>query len=196
MPHEGFLLTLAQVGVGVAGFASLLTVLRSESGAGWTARELSGVQFMLLHALALVFFALLPFTVAPFITAADDLSARALETVWRVCSGVLCAFLLADLAIWIAVFNRARQRAFGARGQHRFAPDAMNQVASSPTLLVYMFFVPTAVAAGAEAWNAMRGGFAVFELGLVSLLFHACVQLWVFISLYSRQALARNTSGR
>jgi len=57
---ESFFLTIAQIGLGFAGFSGLLIALRRQPVSGWSSRETTGMRFMLEHSFAIVPLALFP----------------------------------------------------------------------------------------------------------------------------------------
>lgn len=63
MTGESALLTIAEVAVAFAGFASVVTVFRRRDDEGWPGQDLIRFQLMITTSLAVVFFALLPFAV-------------------------------------------------------------------------------------------------------------------------------------
>lgn len=64
MDPEQALQTIAEVGVALAGFASLVAVFRRRREEAWGPRALAGLRFMIELSLCAVLFALLPFCLA------------------------------------------------------------------------------------------------------------------------------------
>lgn len=63
---EQALQTIAEVGVALAGFASLVAVFRRRRDEAWSPRALAGLRFMIELSLSATLFSILPFSLAAF----------------------------------------------------------------------------------------------------------------------------------
>lgn len=103
MEPEQALQTIAEVGVALAGFASLVAVLRRRGEEAWAPRALAGLRFMIELSLCAVLFSILPFCLASF-GLADG-------TIWLVaCLGLAVAYAV------LLQLNFARSRGISAGG--------------------------------------------------------------------------------
>ena len=95
------LATLAEVSITLAGFASLLAVLRRAPGVSWNAFEVLSLRELILPSLAVFFLALVP---PPLVSIGADPGA-----VFSVCSGVLAFGLVAGGVNQARVDRRAKR---------------------------------------------------------------------------------------
>lgn len=86
------LLTIAEVAVAFAGFASVVTVFRRREDGRWSGADAQRFQLMIGGSLSVVFFALLPF-------AFDFFGARP-TTIWTASSALLAVYMSATLAFY------------------------------------------------------------------------------------------------
>jgi hypothetical protein len=83
------LLTIAEVGVAFAGFASVVIVFRRREDGNWAPADVVRFQVMISASLSVVLFAMLPFAFIVF--GVED------ATVWASCSAILGAYLAVRL---------------------------------------------------------------------------------------------------
>jgi hypothetical protein len=83
------LLTLAEIGISVAGFAGVVTAFGTRRSGEWTLEDRLRFSFLLVLSLTVVFFSILPFPVAALHVDGP--------VVWRLVSGIL--------AVWIVIIN-------------------------------------------------------------------------------------------
>jgi hypothetical protein len=64
MKAESFLLTLALLGGGIAGFSGLIVALpREAKGSAWKINEVAGIKLLLEYSFGLIFLSLVPFVI-------------------------------------------------------------------------------------------------------------------------------------
>ena len=80
MTGEGFLQTLAEVSITLAGFSALISVFRQRAGSAWRPEGLMAMRGVIELSLLPVLFALLPFPL--FYSGLTE------SAVWRVCSAL------------------------------------------------------------------------------------------------------------
>ncbi len=104
MTGEGFLQTLAEVSITLAGFSALISVFRQRAGSAWRPEGLMAMRGVIELSLIPVLFALLPFPL--FYSGLTE------SAVWRVCSGLFCATYVAYTALsWIRIRGLTRSGA-------------------------------------------------------------------------------------
>ncbi|MDP2705517.1 MAG: hypothetical protein Q8O71_03970 [bacterium] len=155
MKEEGFLLTLAQVGIAFAGFSGLITVFR-KSEKPWTLIEIAAVKLILQHTLGLFCFSLLPVFI--FYWHGSE------KQIWRISSIALAGFF------WVVfVYNWQQLR--------RLTKDG--HVPAHPKMLKRIFFPKTAAAGILQIFNIFFDQFLLYSIGLACLIFSAVIQFWV-----------------
>jgi hypothetical protein len=163
MDISGFLQTVAQVSVAIAGFAALISAFRGQDRQ-WDRREITGRNTILEMSLAAAFFALIPFPIE------SVLVELRLVGVWRICSAGLLIFLI----LWNIFSYRRIASTAGLQSYN----SAINQVFAVILVVVNIFL----------ALNIIFWGTAsVYMFGLIWMLLVSGTQFMLFIYLYSRQ---------
>jgi hypothetical protein len=157
---ESFLLCLAQIGLGFAGFGGLIITLLKEHRS-WSHRDMAGIKSMLEHSLGIVLLALMPFLVWYWL--------HNEQTVWRFSNVLMGAFLGWEFVIKIRRWRRLRK--------HNLHPRY-------PGLLIWINLIPMIVVCVLELWASWNGSLFWYGFGLLLLLFQAFVQFWVFVTKY------------
>jgi hypothetical protein len=126
-PNEA-LQTIAEVGVALAGFASLVAVFRRRPDEVWAPRALAGLRFMIELSLCAVLFAILPFCLV-----ATGLGE---EETWLVsCLALAVAYCV------LLHLNVSRSRAIGAQGiAHRQPIQARTGLALGVVIALLLIF--------------------------------------------------------
>jgi hypothetical protein len=96
------LTTIAQVSATLAGFSGIIVAVRQRGLAAWETHHLYMFRLMLLVSLVTVLFALIPF--APYHLGMPE------KVTWRVCNGLLGAWLIVQLTIQMTVSAEIRHR--------------------------------------------------------------------------------------
>lgn len=165
MKGESFLLTLAQIGLALAGFAGLISVFR-KSGRDWIPQEVAGMKLIFEHTFAEVFFALLPFPLF-YIFESEP---RA----WKLSSLLLACFFAFDFSI-----NAIRLRKLTAKG----APPRRRKA------FLYIFMPVTVLSAILQVLNLfVWGSVSNYIWGLLWLLVAPSVQFFHFILSFEQPA--------
>lgn len=159
MVGEAFLLTLAQLGVGVAGFSGLIVSLprpTAPDSASWTTREASGVKLILEYSFALVFLSLLPLTVA-YLLGSE-------ERAWEVAAWFARVVIVLETIVQIS-------RLVGAKGDKASprSPKLLASILTSGLLMVALSFLITIPVSG---WYAATMVWLLCAIG---------AQFWFFI---------------
>jgi hypothetical protein len=164
MTGEGFLLALASIGLGVAGFSSLILTLRKDPTYKWLPAEIAGFKFMLEHSFGMSLFALIP----PLLF----YSGRFVEhTIWRIGNGLLAGFLgflLLNQVIRLLRIMRIKN-----------TPVA-------PGLLLILYIIPTSALFIVELYKIQDGSIFWYDFGLIFLVIQAAGQFWIFLIGYTR----------
>jgi hypothetical protein len=162
MEGESFLLTVAQLGFALAGFAALLSVFR-RTETRWSFSELAGQSLIIESSLSAALFALLPFPLFYVVG----------ETVWQLCSALLVIFFV----LWGSFDYRRTGQA--SRRDQLF----INRL--SPSSLLYLLaLIGVALL---QLANVLDGGTVPsYMAGLLWLLIAAGSQFMIFIYNYSR----------
>lgn len=162
MEGESFFLTVAQVGVTLAGFASLISAFRRRDQPLGES-EITGRSLIVELGLAGTFFALLPFPIDSILTEFGRVG------VWRIASAVLLVFLIGWGFINLQRFFRAA-RVSGHRST------------------VNLFYALLIVVNIALIVNILLLGYAaVYMTGILWMLLAAGVQFMIFVYTYARQ---------
>jgi hypothetical protein len=155
LTEEPQLLGIAQIGLGLAGFVGLLTVIRSGTGA-WEPRDLKGLALLLDHALALVAFSLLP------IVGVHLIGNRKL--VWQVISVAVCLFLFWEVTTNCIAALHAKS------GQ-------------GPSLLFWVIFVPlSTIFAVTILFNVKAGRPKLYYVALFWILSGVGIQFYLLLT--------------
>ncbi len=161
---EGFLLCLAQIGLGLAGISGIVLALRKDPARNWTHSEFNGLRFILEQSFGLIGGSLFPFLI--FYWLKDE------PLVWQLSSAVLAAFFISEVIIQAL---RVRQGFRKGNPPTRFV------------LMIFLFFLPTVLFFLLELYNLAYGRAPVpYLLGLMNLLFSASFQFWVSLGYYTR----------
>jgi hypothetical protein len=164
LPGEGFLLCLAQIGLGLSGIAGIVLSLRRDPARPWTHSEFNGLRFILEQSFGLIGGSLLPFLIHYWL---DDE-----RVVWRISSGALAIFFISEVVIQAV---RVRQGFRKGNPPSRFK------------LMIYLFFIPTIFFFVLELFNLFYGNaMVVYLLGLMMILFAASFQFWVSLGYYTK----------
>jgi hypothetical protein len=99
--HEGFLTTIAEVGIAVAGFSGIVAVLGRRSEGDWSEADRLRLRLLLLVSFNTVLLSLLPM----FLSAAG-----VVEEVWRAASGICLVYLLGIALYRVPQIARAREQ--------------------------------------------------------------------------------------
>jgi hypothetical protein len=92
MKAESFLLTLALLGGGIAGFSGLIVALpREGKGNAWKINEVAGIKLLLEYSFGLIFLSLVPFVINE-ITSVEMLD-------WRFSAYAALAFIVFETAL-------------------------------------------------------------------------------------------------
>ena len=170
MKGEGLLLTLAQIGLALAGFAGLVTVFR-QAGRAWIPQEIAGMKLIFEHTFAEVFFALIPF---PFFYLLE-----AEPHVWKISSLLLACFIVFNVFI-----NVRRSRKLVSQG----TPPRRKKA------FLYIFLPVTALIFALQILNAIIwAGVANYIWGLLWLLVAPSVQFFHFILSFETSDVDRNS---
>jgi len=166
MDTEGFFLTIAQVGVALAGFAALVAAFR-RSDIPLSESEKTGRSTILEMGLASTFYALIPFAIEKL------LDLFGIVGVWRVSSLILIIFLV----IWgIGNFMRLRR----ANASH----DESSGIRIDPPFQIALIPVSILLIANILVY----GSVAFYMIGLLWMLFLSGLQFMIFIYQYAKQA--------
>lgn len=92
MTGELFLLTVARLGLVLAGFTGIVSILLPRGVNHWTKQEVKGLKLMLEFDLAAMFFALLPFPIYYTVGSSHE------HLLWRISSFLLAGYL--GWALW------------------------------------------------------------------------------------------------
>jgi len=150
MAGEGSLQTLAQVAIALAGFGSLLVVLRRDPTSSWSAGESGDLLVVVGGSLLVLFFSLLPLPV--FYLGPSE------AAVWRLSSALLAVALA--ITYWVVLRRRRQLHRAGLRPSF---PKISRAIAQLPLVLV--------VVLAANAANAFgSAGAGTYLLALVLML--------------------------
>jgi hypothetical protein len=163
MDQDGFFLTIAQVGVALAGFSALISAFR-RSVQPLTATEIAGRSMILETGLASTFFGLLPFPIDAALTLFD------LTGVWRLSSTLLVIFLI----LWgLHNFRRLKRVS-----QQDNQPANVEPVFQILLIVVNSFLIVNIV---------IYGSVAFYMIGTLWLSVIASWQFLLFVYAYARQ---------
>lgn len=155
---ESFLLCLAQIGLGFAGFGGLIITLRKENTA-WSYRDTAGLKFILEHSLGIVLFAFIPLLFWYLF--------QVEQQTWRISNALLGIFFA-----WVFLVKILRWRQLKKRGEFpRY-----------PKIFIFVYLVPMALFCIIEFVMTGRGSLFWYGFGLLLLLFQAFVQFWIFLT--------------
>jgi hypothetical protein len=171
MESGGFLLTVSQIAVALAGFSGLVVATRSASPTGWHPRDVWSLSWMFGASIGALFLALLPILL--FFFRLRD------EMVWTIANLVMGAFMLI-FALTMAVSGR-RLTKLGHRPRVRYFPIA------ATVLLLICGCLASLGALG--MFRQVRVG--IFVLGLIACLLVSAFALVVFLVLLARAARFR-----
>ncbi len=158
MQGESFLVALAQIALGLAGFAGLISLFRRASG-DWVPQDFYGIRLIVEFAFATVYLALLP--IALFYGIGPG------PAIWKISSLLLSGFI--GFYLWLLYRRVERMRQKGQPPRHPIV-----------TLLVALFMTGVLVA---EVMNAIRWGqLNWYSGGLLCLLIPPSVQFIVLIT--------------
>src|SRR5436190_1320803 len=172
MGSDGFLLTVSQIAVALAGFSGLVVAIRGGSSTGWHPRDIWSLSWMFGASIGPLFLALLPILLSFFHLPE--------EIVWTVANLVMGAFMLI-FALTMA-FSGRRLTKLGHRPRVRYFPIAA-------TLLLSICGCLAALAA-LGIFRQVRVG--VFALGLIACLLVSALALVVFLVILARAAKTRS----
>jgi hypothetical protein len=159
MRCEDLLLSLSQLGLGLAGFAGIVGVFR-RSNETLVPQDFFGLRVILELTLASVFFGLIP--PWAFLAFSDEPTALQLSSL------LLAIFFIVDLLIEVGRLREHKRRGFPPR---------------HPSLLFWLLFVPEVLAFGLLIVNAIwLANDAVYIGPIIYLLFAASVQFFVLVS--------------
>jgi hypothetical protein len=171
MESDGFLLTVAQIAVALAGFSGLVVATRGVSPTGWHPRDIWSLSWMFGASIGALFLALLPILLSFFRLRE--------ETIWTIANQVMGAFLLI-FALTMA-FSGRRLTKLGHRPRVPYFP-----IAATVLLLI----------CGCLASVGTLGMFrhervGIFALSLIACLLVSAFALVVFLVLLARAAQFR-----
>jgi hypothetical protein len=152
--------TLAQIGLGFAGFSSLVITLRPRTDEAWSAKQGIGMRFILEHSFAMVLFALMPPLLYYWLGNEQN--------VWRISDGVLALFLAIQFINHLSKLVRS--------------------IPSHPHLLLFCYLAPTAILFAVEVSRVWSGSMLWFGTGLLYLLAQAATQFWIFLDSFYEAA--------
>lgn len=158
MKGESLLLTLAQIGLALAGFAGLVTVFR-QAGREWIPQEIAGMKLIFEHTFAEVFFAVVPFPL--FYRLGSE------STSWKISSFLLACFIVLNVLI-----NARRSRKLIAQGTPPRRKKAFFFIFMPVTALVFILQILN---------TFIWGGVSNYIWGLLWLLVAPSVQFFHFI---------------
>lgn len=163
MQGEAFLLTVAQIGLALAGITSIIALLR-HTGQEWLPQDILGMRTVLELSFATVFFALLPFPLQhTFIHE---------NTVWKIASLILLLFFLSYISIFM--YRVSMMKKGGA--------PPRRPIAIIVSAVITFFFVMI------QLFNLLRwNSVASYTWGLLWLLIAPAQQLFFFISYFEIQ---------
>jgi hypothetical protein len=163
---ESFLLTLASIGLGFAGFSSLILTLRQSPTDKWLPREVAGLRFILEHSFGMLLFSLIP----PLLLYSGVWIE---QNVWRISNILLGIFLGLIVTSQIVKLSRVRQK---------------KDKPAYPKQLLIFYIIPTCILCLVEMYKVRYGSIFWYGFGLIYILIQAAVQFWIFLVLYTRPA--------
>ena len=169
---EPLLLTIAKIGVALAGFASVVAAIRPRDQ-NWTLQDVAGLKLMLEHFLAAILFGMVPSGL--HLLQPDE------GTLWATASLFLGIFLLTEVLLQV---NRIRANS------QKGAPPRL------PKLFVFLWLSPTVGAIALQFANVVTWAASVsYVVGLIWLLVAGCIQFLLFMRFFE-QFVERNHATR
>ena len=168
--NEAILYTLAELGIALAGFTGVVIALLPPGARNWTSTELRFLWFLLGDSFLVVFFSLLPVSLA--------LTSWSLDSIWGVSNAALGSWFVIGnlLAIWGELRDREAQRTLTV--------PMITPVLYS--ILVIAFVVGIALWLAAADILVPRGQ-AMYVFGLLTLLGFGAIEFLFFIGRMSQQ---------
>lgn len=163
---EGFLLCLAQLGLGFAGFFGLVITLRQNPSERWSPREIAGIKFILEHSFGIIFLSLAPFLLLYLIGSE--------QMVWRVANGLLG--VLFGVTFFFQLYRLQQVT------KQRDSP-------AYPKLLITLYLIPMALLCLIEVFQSCSGSLFWYSFGLFFLLFQVVAQFYVFLAVHAKAAV-------
>lgn len=164
---ESFLLGVAQIGLGFAGFSGLIISLRQAPSQSWLPNEAAAMRFILGHCFGMMLLAFFPFLPA-FLSWSEP-------AIWRASNLLMALFLAAQVVIQSVRIRNAIRRESRPR---------------SLMALIGCYMVPTAFLCITLIWASRVGSLSLFACGLVWLLLQSGIQFSVSLSVYMRSVAA------
>ena len=161
MKAETFLLTLALLGGGIAGFSGLIVALpRQASTDAWKLNEVAGIQLLLEYSFGLIFLSLVPFVINE-ITAIE-------VTTWNIATYVASIFIIFETCLQFYRLYEAYR---------------IDSPPRSPLLLVLI--IAPGILLLAARWFIGFDFVAWYEIVLLWIVGAIGVQFWFFIKAHT-----------
>ena len=159
MKCEELLLSLSQLGLGLAGFTGIVCVFRRSSDT-WAPQDFFGLRVILELTLASVLFGLVPSWIS--LAPVDE------PTALRLSSFLLAIFVVLNFVVEVLRVRECRLRKVPPRHTR---------------LLIWLLLVPETVAFAALLMNVIRwANAAIYAGAIIFLMFAASVQFFVLVS--------------
>ncbi|MGH0037224.1 MAG: hypothetical protein ACQGVK_19540 [Myxococcota bacterium] len=148
------LFTLAEIAVALAGFSAVVVLFKRRDGGEWATADADRFHGMVLHAMAAVFFSLLPSMIDVFVARPD--------LVWRIASGLFALQILLHVSVVLRLASTTGQSRYfmvvgllaagllalngvGVGFEGEFGPYLIGvlwHVLQSATLFVWLIWIP------------------------------------------------------